>query len=239
MRQKPLGAASDVRQRGATAVVRSRAMMNSMTSDLQVPARGTRAQGTDRVLRETAERVRRIVQTTAGLASERVTVGPALVAGHFRRRRRWNCVVAIDGSPLAAIHAVHIPTDGLSETTLLSVTDRLLAQAIDASKAATTELVRPWLGAVVVIDSDAFWNEVALVTGDAPATHLDRLAFFIERVVAAQLLDAAMVIVDGPARGQRMAARLALSEAAFDAALAGRAMIFSAVTDPGVPVSRS
>jgi hypothetical protein len=214
-------------------------MMNPMTSDLQDSAREPRAHGSERALREAAERARRIVESAAYLPSERVTVGPALIAGHFQKRRRWNCVVAVDGSPLAAIQVVHIPAEKLSEKTLLSVTNRLLAQAIDASKAATTELLRPWLGAVVVIDSDAFWNEAMLVTGDVQAIRLDRLACFIEQVVASQLLDAALVVVEGPSRGQRMAARPALSEASFDAALFGRAITFRAVTDAGAPITRS
>ena len=118
------------------------------------------------MLRETVELARRIVEAAVDLPSEQVSVGPALVAGHFWRHRRWNCVVAVDGELLAAIHVVHIPAGRFSEKTLLSVTDRLLAQATDASKAATTELLRPWLGAVVVIERDAFWNEARLVTGE-------------------------------------------------------------------------
>jgi hypothetical protein len=208
-------------------------MMKLMTSDLQDSARESRAHGSERALREAAERARRMVESAGGLPSERVTVGPALIAGHFQKRRRWNCVVAVDGSPLAAIQVVHIPAEKLSEKTLLSVTNRLLAQAIDASKAATPELLRPWLGAIVVIDNARFWNEDTLIIGDVSATRLDRLAFFIERVVGAQLLDAAMVVVDGPTKGQRIAARPALSKESFDAALTGRAMTFRAVAGAG------
>lgn len=182
------------------------------------------------VIAAMVDRVHDVVVAATGLASERVIVGPALVAGHFRARRRWNCVVRIERAQLAAIHVVHVPAASASERVLRRVTDDVLCRAIDASKAATADPLRPWLGAVVVIDDDPFWHESTLVTGEAPATRLDRVSLFIEQVVRSQLLDVASVgIIDSTSADQRPA-RPTMSMEAFDAALIGRAMSFSALT---------
>ncbi len=90
-----------------------------------------------RVITATVDRMRWVVQEATDMRPERITVGPALVAGHFRHRRRWNCVVQVDDAQLAAIHIVHVPVRSASERVLRRVADDVLTRAIDASKAAT------------------------------------------------------------------------------------------------------
>lgn len=181
------------------------------------------------VITTEVERVRQVVAAATDLQPERISVGPGLVAGNFRHRRRWNCVVRIDDAQLAAIHVVHIPATLASERMLRRVADDVLTRAVDANKAATEDLLRPWFGVVVLIDDDAFWHETTLVTGDVPATRLDRLALFIEQVVRSQLLDVAAVVTGDPRTGDQRAARPTMSIEAFDAALVGRTMSFQAL----------
>ena len=178
------------------------------------------------VITTAAQRLRQVVEVAMDSQPERITVGPALVAGKFRHRRRWNCVVRIDNAQLAAIHIVHIPSTSASERTLAASADDVLTRAVDASKAATEDLLRPWFGVVVLIDDDTFWHETTLVTGDVPATRLDRLAFFIEQITRSQFLDVASVVVVGPKTDEQRAARPTMSMEAFQATLTGRALAF-------------
>lgn len=191
----------------------------------QIPSDASPADNPSRVITAAAVRVRQIVEAATDLQPDRIAVGPALVAGHFRHRRRWNCVVRIDEVQLAAIHIVHVPVRSASERVLRRVADDVLTRAMDASKAATEDLLRPWLGVFVVID-DPFWHESTLVTGDVPATRIDRLAYFIEQVVRSQLLDVAAVVISDPGTGDQRTARPTMSIEAFDAALVGRTLSF-------------
>ena len=177
------------------------------------------------------DRIRQTVESAIDVPTGYITVGPALVAGYFRHARRWNRVVKIDGSLFAAIHVVQVPANGLSEKVLLRLTDELLARVIDASRAATEQPLRQWLGVVVVIEDSPYWHESTVDTSDVPATRLDRLAFLIEQVVRTQLIDAAALLILDPTTGAQRAARPSMTADTFAAALIGRAMSFRAVTN--------
>ena len=83
------------------------------------------------------------------------------------------------------------------------------------------------------VENDPVWHETAFLAGEIPESPLGQLAFFIERIIGAQLLDAAMVVIDDTTTGDRTAARPSMSAAAFEAALTGRAMTFRAVATAG------
>lgn len=178
------------------------------------------------VITATVDRVRRVVQAATDVPPERITVGPALVAGHFRARRRWNCVVKIDGAQLAAVHIAHVPARSANERVLRRIADDVLTRALDASKATTEDPLRPWLGVIVIIDDDPFWHESTLVTGDLQATRFDRLTFFIDQVLRSQLLDVAAVLVVDTDAGDQRAAKPEMTAEAIEAALTGRLLSF-------------
>jgi hypothetical protein len=189
------------------------------------------APGSAHLITSIIDRIWQTVESAIDVPTGYITVGPALVAGYFCHGRRWNSVVKIDGSLLAAIHVVHVPANGLSEQVLVRVTDDLLARAVDSSQAATGQLLRQWLGVVVVIEDSAFWHEPPVDDGNVPLTRLDRLMFVVEQVVRTQLLDAAAVLIVDPTTGAQRAARTSMTADTFAAALTGRALSFRVVTN--------
>jgi hypothetical protein len=179
------------------------------------------------------EAARQSVRTTITNVLSRdvadIDARPAIVAGHYRRGRRWNCMVDMDGRPLAAVHIVAVPAKQLSERLLLTLTDEMLGRALDASKARTTDdELRSWLGHVLLIEDHPFWHELTTITDDAETTRIDRVSFFVDRGLASNLLDAAVVLLANPTTGQRTTKRPAVTEESFAAALRGRTLAFSA-----------